>query len=60
MRIREERQSSDIVFGTISPRLAIGVSQLLFNLGIYNRIVPCRDSREDRQEYYHVDYRVEE
>ena len=54
VRIREERQSSDVVFGTISPRLAIGVSQLLFNLGIYNRIVPCRDSREDRQEYYQV------
>ncbi|HWG47133.1 MAG TPA: adenosylcobalamin-dependent ribonucleoside-diphosphate reductase [Gemmataceae bacterium] len=54
VRIREERQSSDIVLGTISPRLAIGVSQLLFNLGIYNRIVPCRDAREDRHEYYHV------
>ncbi|HTU33104.1 MAG TPA: LAGLIDADG family homing endonuclease, partial [Candidatus Acidoferrum sp.] len=54
VRIREEHQSSDIVFGTISPRLAIGVSQLLFNLGIYNRIMSCRDSREDRHEYYHV------
>src|SRR5439155_6638627 len=54
VRIREERQSSDVVFGTISPRLAIGVSQLLFNLGIYNRIASCRDSREDRQEYYQV------
>src|SRR5262249_7937942 len=54
VRIREERQSGDVVFGTISPRLAIGVSQLLFNLGIYNRVSPCRDSREDRQEYYHV------
>ncbi len=54
VRIREERQSSDIVFGTISPRLAIGVSQLLLNLGIYNRINACRDSRQDRQEYYQV------
>jgi ribonucleoside-diphosphate reductase alpha chain len=54
VRIREDRQSSDIVFGTISPRLAIGVSQLLFHLGIYNRIVTCRDSRADRQEYYQV------
>ncbi len=54
VRIREERQSSDIAFGTISPKLAIGVSHLLFNLGIYNRVVPCRDSRLDREEYYHV------
>jgi ribonucleoside-diphosphate reductase alpha chain len=54
VRLRPERQSSDIVFGTISPRLAIGVSHLLFNLGIYNRIVLCRDSRKDRQEYYQV------
>ena len=54
VRIREERQSSDIVFGTISPQLAIGVSQLLFNLGIYNRVSVGRDSREDRQDYYHV------
>ncbi len=54
VRLRPERQSSDIVFGTISPKLAIGVSQLLFNLGIYNRIQECRDSREDRQLYYQV------
>jgi ribonucleoside-diphosphate reductase alpha chain len=54
VRIREERQSSDVVFGTISPKLAIGVSQLLFNLGIYNRISACRDARDDRNEYYHV------
>jgi ribonucleoside-diphosphate reductase alpha chain len=54
VRIRPERQSSDIVFGTISPKLAVGVSQLLHNLGIYNRIQLCDDSREDRQEYYHV------
>jgi ribonucleotide reductase alpha subunit len=54
VRIRQERQSSDIVFGTISPKLAIGVSQLLHNLGIYNRIQLCDDSREDRQDYYHV------
>lgn len=54
VRVRPERQSSDIVFGTISPKLAIGVSQLLHNLGIYNRIQPCHDSREDREEYYHV------
>ncbi len=54
VRIRPERQSSDIVFGTISPKLAVGVSQLLHNLGIYNRIQLCNDSREDRQDYYHV------
>ncbi len=54
VRIRPERQSSDIVFGTISPKLAIGVSQLLHNLGIYNRIQLCDDSREDRQDYFHV------
>ena len=54
VRIRPERQSSDIVFGTISPKLAIGVSQLLHNLGIYNRIQLCDDSREDRHDYFHV------
>jgi ribonucleotide reductase alpha subunit len=54
VRIREDRQSSDIVFGTISPKLAIGVSQLLFNLGICNRIITCRDSRPDRQDYFQV------
>jgi ribonucleoside-diphosphate reductase alpha chain len=54
VRIREDRQTSDIVFGTISPKLAVGVSHLLNNLGIYNRIVPCRDSRDDRQEYFQV------
>ncbi len=54
VRIRPDRQSSDIVFGTISPKLAIGVSNLLFNLGIYNRIMPCRDARADRQDYYQV------
>src|SRR5205823_2065394 len=54
VRIRPERQSSDIVFGTISPKLAVGVSQLLHNLGIYNRIQLCDDAREDLQDYYHV------
>ncbi len=54
VRLRPERQSSDIVFGTISPKLAVGVSQLLHNLGIYNRIQLCEDAREDRQDYYHV------
>ena len=46
VRIREERQSSDIVFGTISPALANGVSELLNNLGIYNRVQVGHDSRE--------------
>jgi ribonucleoside-diphosphate reductase alpha chain len=54
VRLRPERQSGDIVFGTISPKLAIGVSQLLYNLGIYNRISIGDDSRPDRQDYYHV------
>jgi ribonucleotide reductase alpha subunit/DNA-binding transcriptional regulator WhiA len=54
VRIREDRQSSDIVFGTISPGLADGVSKLLNNIGIYNRIQVGHDSREDRQDYYHV------
>ena len=54
VRLRPERASSDIVFGTISPKLATGVSSLLFNLGIYNRINIDRDSRDDRQDYYHV------
>jgi ribonucleoside-diphosphate reductase alpha chain len=54
VRIRPERQNSDIVFGTISPKLAQGVSQLLSNLGIYNRITVGEDSRSDRQDYYHV------
>jgi ribonucleoside-diphosphate reductase alpha chain len=54
VRIREERASSDVVFGTISPKLANGVSSLLFNLGIYNRVNVGRDARHDRQDYYHV------
>jgi len=54
VRIREERSSSDVVLGTISPKLASGVSSLLSNLGIYNRINVGHDSREDRQDYYHV------
>ncbi|MDP9017318.1 MAG: ribonucleoside-diphosphate reductase, partial [Candidatus Eremiobacteraeota bacterium] len=54
VRIRPTRSSSDIVFGTISPKLANGVSRLLFNLGIYNRINVGVDSRDDRQDYYHV------
>ena len=54
VRIREERGSSDIVFGTISPKLATGVSKLLNHLGIYNRVQVGHDSREDRQDYYHV------
>jgi ribonucleoside-diphosphate reductase alpha chain len=54
VRVREERMASDIVFGTISPKLAIGVSQLLFNLGIFNRITVGEDSRPDRKDYYHV------
>jgi len=54
VRIREDRASSDVVFGTISPHLATGVSELLNNFGIYNRIQKGRDSRQDRQDYYHV------
>jgi ribonucleoside-diphosphate reductase alpha chain len=54
VRIREERKASDLVFGTISPRLATGVSELLNNLGIYNRVQVGPDSRPDRQDYYHV------
>jgi ribonucleoside-diphosphate reductase alpha chain len=54
VRIREERQSADIVFGTISPKLATGVSHLLSNLGIFNRVQVGHDSRTDRQDYYHV------
>ena len=54
VRIREERQSADIVYGTISPKLATGVSHLLSNLGIFNRVQVGHDSRSDRQDYYHV------
>jgi len=54
VRIREERASSDIVLGTISTQLALDVSHLLSNLGIYNRIQTGRDSRPDRQDYHHV------
>ncbi|MCL6509425.1 MAG: hypothetical protein K6U78_01920 [Anaerolineae bacterium] len=54
VRIRKDRRTSDIVFGTISPKLAVGVSHLLNNLGIYNRIVPCKDPRDNRQNYYQV------
>jgi ribonucleoside-diphosphate reductase alpha chain len=54
VRIHEDRQTSDIVFSTISPKLAVGVSHLLSNLGIYNRIVLCKDPRDGRHEYYQV------
>lgn len=54
LRFRKDNSSSDIVFGTISPKLAVGVSQLLFSLGIYNRINECDDKRENRNMYYHV------
>ena len=54
VRIREERKSADVVFGTISPKLADGVSHLLSNLGIFNRVQVGHDSRADRQDYYHV------
>ena len=54
VRIREDRQSSDVVFGTISPKLADGVSRLLLSLGIYNRVSKGIDSRNDRKPYYHV------
>ncbi len=54
VRIRADRGSSDVVFGTISPKLADGVSRLLSHLGIYNRISVGNDSREDRQPYHHV------
>jgi ribonucleoside-diphosphate reductase alpha chain len=54
VRIRNDGHSSDIVFGTISPALAKDVSKLLLNMGIFNRISICRDSRDDRQDYYHV------
>lgn len=54
VRIREERASSDIVYGTTSPKLADGVSRLLASLGIYNRINVGIDSRSDRQPYHHV------
>ncbi len=54
VRVRDDRGTSDIVFGTISPLLAQDVSNLLSNLGIFNRIQDCQDAREDRQAYYHV------
>ncbi len=54
VRIREGRASSDVVFGTISPRLASGVSELLNNLGIFNRVQVGKDSRDTREDYYHV------
>ncbi|MBV8688777.1 MAG: ribonucleoside-diphosphate reductase, partial [Candidatus Eremiobacteraeota bacterium] len=54
VRIRNDRASSDVVFGTISPKLARGVSQLLSGLGIYSRISRGLDSRGDRHPYFHV------
>ncbi|MBV9440257.1 MAG: hypothetical protein JOZ24_09725, partial [Candidatus Eremiobacteraeota bacterium] len=54
VRIRGDRKSSDIVLGTIAPELAHGVSELLNNLGIYNRVQVGRDRRPDRHDYYHV------
>ena len=50
IRACEERAGSDLVFGTLSPALAHGVSQLLSNLGIYNRV----QTRSDHRDFHRV------
>jgi ribonucleotide reductase alpha subunit len=54
LRARQERAGSDLVFGTVSPALASGVSQLLSNLGIYNRVHTGREHRPEHRDYHHV------
>ncbi len=44
-----ETDSYDVVLGSISQDLLGDVQQLLANLGVYSRLKPCHDSREDRK-----------
>ncbi len=54
VRLAKDSYAADVVLGTISPKLASGVSQLLNNLGIFNRTTRNVESRSDREDYYHV------
>ncbi len=54
LRKDDDRNSGDVVLTTVSEELAHGAQMLLLQLGIYSRIVPCHDSREDRHECYQV------
>ncbi len=56
VRIRNEDKinSGDIVFSTISEKLAHQVQSLLLNQNIYSRVSICDDSRENRKLQYHV------
>ncbi|HZV78730.1 MAG TPA: LAGLIDADG family homing endonuclease [Candidatus Binatus sp.] len=54
VRLSKKSYASDVVLGTISPKLAYGTSHLLNNLGVYNRVLVNNDSRIDRKPYYHV------
>ncbi|HEY3174247.1 MAG TPA: adenosylcobalamin-dependent ribonucleoside-diphosphate reductase [Candidatus Polarisedimenticolia bacterium] len=49
-----ETDSFDVVLGSISEALVGDVQRLLANLGIYSRLTPCRDSREDRKTYWQL------
>ena len=49
-----ETDSYDVVLGSISRDLLGDVQHLLANLGIYSRLKPCHDAREDRKTYWHL------
>ncbi|GHV85269.1 hypothetical protein AGMMS50230_08770 [Spirochaetia bacterium] len=49
-----QTDSFDVVLGSISEGLIRDTQQLLANLGIYSRISPCRDKRNNRHTYYHL------
>jgi ribonucleoside-diphosphate reductase alpha chain len=46
--------SFDVVLGSISEDLLGDVQRLLANMGIYGRLSPCRDHREDRRTYWQL------
>jgi ribonucleoside-diphosphate reductase alpha chain len=47
-------ESHDVVLGTVSEDLMRDVQRLLANLGIYARLSPCRDRRDDRHVYWQL------
>ncbi|MCW5941312.1 MAG: adenosylcobalamin-dependent ribonucleoside-diphosphate reductase [Fimbriimonadaceae bacterium] len=55
VRLRERgSHTADIVLSTVSPEIAYGVQALLLNLGVYARVQPGSDGRENRRTPYHV------
>ncbi|MGH9868727.1 MAG: adenosylcobalamin-dependent ribonucleoside-diphosphate reductase [Candidatus Polarisedimenticolia bacterium] len=46
--------SFDVVLGSISEQMLGDVQRMLANMGIYGRLSPCRDRREDRHTYWQL------